>query len=266
MRPPDWVGMFTWRPSAVTTTATGRRSRPLLKPTVAVSDALAAARPKAVRSGQSSMPARSRNHSHRPSPLRALEGLLPGCSAAPVRRATPAPSLGSPARAGCVRLGCSPLRCAGPPRRLRSGVLLTNERTVELDGPFSSTVAAYPPRSLPAVTRRKDVGDAGEQGDRGKHPQSLKPDEGPHVAHHQKSQRMPAPSVRAMDATSARTQVKRTRLVFTSDSVRRSFTLEPATGRSSRWKDPWLCVPTSRRVCPGRYRKRRTFVLTTKGT
>jgi hypothetical protein len=128
----------------------------------------------------------------------------------------------------------------------------TNERTVELDGPFSSTVAAYPPRCLPAVTRRKDVGDAGQHGDRGQHPQSLKPDQGPHMAHHQKSQRMPAPSVRAMDATSARTQVKRTRLVFTSDSVRRSFTLEPATGRSSRWKDPWLCVPASRRVCPGR--------------
>ena len=94
-----------------------------------------------------------------------------------------------------------------------------NERTVEIDGPFSSTVAAYPPRCLPAVTRRKDVGDAGQHGDRGQHPQSLKPDKGPHVAHHQKSQRMPAPSVRAMDATSARTQVKRTRLVFTSDSV-----------------------------------------------
>ena len=130
----------------------------------------------------------------------------------------------------------------------------------------SSTVAAYPPRSLPAVTRRKDVGDAGQHGDRGKHPQSLKPDEGPHVAHHQKSQRMPAPSVRAIDATSARTQVKRTRFVFTNDSVSevvhsrtgdravfplgRSLALRPHLAAGLPWTDL----------------ERRTFVLTGKGT
>jgi hypothetical protein len=34
---------------------------------------------------------------------------------------------------------------------------------------------------------------------------------------------MPAPSVRAIDATSANTQVKRARFVFTCDSVRRSL-------------------------------------------
>ena len=39
-----------------------------------------------------------------------------------------------------------------------------------------------------------------------------------HRQSHQ-SQRMPAPSVRAMDATSARTQVKRARFDFTGDSV-----------------------------------------------
>ncbi len=34
----------------------------------------------------------------------------------------------------------------------------------------------------------------------------------------------------------------------------------PATGRS-RCRDPWLCVPASRRVCPGRYLKRWTLVV-----
>jgi hypothetical protein len=39
-RPPVCIGTFTRRPSAVTTTATGRRSRPLYRPTLAVSEAL----------------------------------------------------------------------------------------------------------------------------------------------------------------------------------------------------------------------------------
>ena len=39
-RPPVSIGTFTRRPSAVTTTATGRRSRPLFRPTLAVSEAL----------------------------------------------------------------------------------------------------------------------------------------------------------------------------------------------------------------------------------
>jgi hypothetical protein len=46
--------------------------------------------------------------------------------------------------------------------------------------------------------------------------------------------------------------VKRARFVFTCDSVSEiGFTLGPAAGRSS-WEDPWLCVPASRWVCPGR--------------
>jgi hypothetical protein len=39
-RPPVGIGTWTRRPSDVTTTAIGRRSRPLLRPTLAVSDAL----------------------------------------------------------------------------------------------------------------------------------------------------------------------------------------------------------------------------------
>jgi hypothetical protein len=68
---------------------------------------------------------------------------------------------------------------------------------------------------------------------------------------HQSNQRRPAPIVRAIDATSANAHVRRTRLPFTSDSFRvcRSRRLL-ATGRSPEG-DPWLCVPASRRVCPG---------------
>ena len=61
---------------------------------------------------------------------------------------------------------------------------------------------------------------------------------------------------------SARAHVKRARLPFTCDSFESVEIVVPsAAGRSSVTEDPWLCVPASRRVCPGRVDRRRSVVL-----
>jgi hypothetical protein len=72
--------------------------------------------------------------------------------------------------------------------------------------------------------------------------------------HHQRSQRIPAPVARAIVASSMTAHVKRARFAFTCSlpSNRKvDGTLGSAAGRSPIG-DPWLCVPASRRVCPGR--------------
>src|ERR1044071_3032341 len=58
--------------------------------------------------------------------------------------------------------------------------------------------------------------------------------------------------VRAMDARSARAHVRRTRLPFTFDSFRVCRASSDDGNRAVfGGEDPWLCVPASRRVCPG---------------
>ena len=69
------------------------------------------------------------------------------------------------------------------------------------------------------------------------------------------SQRIPAPSARAIDARIATAQVSRVSLSFTLVHLITETSSEPATGRPRfPWESrgPWLCVPASRRVCPGR--------------
>jgi hypothetical protein len=83
------------------------------------------------------------------------------------------------------------------------------------------------------VTRLEDERGARQEGEGSQDPEGLKPHDVLHRQSHQ-SQRMPAPSVRAIDATSASTQVKRARFDFTCDSVSEdSCALDPAAGRSS---------------------------------
>ena len=213
--PSAWSGICTRRPSAVTTTATGRRSRPLLRPTVALSVALPPRGRGAVRSGQSSMPSRSRNHPHYPGPSAICDV---------------ASGVGGRVGTGFRQAGAWPrphrYRAGGPERGPAP-----NERTAEVRRSVQQHSCGATPRSLPAVARLEDKGRAGQSGKRTHDAERLKPDEGLHGQFHQ---RMPAPSVRAIDATSARTQVKRARFDFTGVTPDwRQFTLGPATGRSS---------------------------------
>src|SRR5687768_9253122 len=69
--------------------------------------------------------------------------------------------------------------------------------------------------------------------------------------HHQ-SHRMPAPTVRASEARTVRAQESRARVLFTIDPLlaKSGSRLDRRPGGLLR--DPWLCVPASRRVCPER--------------
>jgi hypothetical protein len=62
--------------------------------------------------------------------------------------------------------------------------------------------------------------------------------------------RIQAPVERAIAASSPMAQVKCARFAFTLAPLSGTCTWTPASGRSSE-EDPWLCVPASRRVCPG---------------
>ena len=73
-------------------------------------------------------------------------------------------------------------------------------------------------------------------------------DDGPH---HQ-SHRIPAPTLRTREARIMRTQLKRASFVFTIDPFIRRVAHRLGRRPGSLWRDPWLCVPASRRVCPGR--------------
>ena len=66
--------------------------------------------------------------------------------------------------------------------------------------------------------------------------------------------RIPAPTVRANDASIATAQVKRARFAFTDLTPLESFGVHSDRRQPGglREEDPWLCVPASRRVCPGR--------------
>ena len=104
-----------------------------------------------------------------------------------------------------------------------------------------STSSAAPPREpRPSWQARK-----GPEGPGRPEPSACEPSD--------QYQRRPAPSVRASDARSVSTPVKRARFAFTMDSFVSQLNVHrrSAAGRSSE-EDPWLCVPASRRVCPGR--------------
>jgi hypothetical protein len=114
------------------------------------------------------------------------------------------------------------------------------------------------------VTRLKDDGRAGQDGEGGQDAERLKSHDVLHRQSHQ-SQRMPAPSVRAIDATSARTQVKRARFDFTSDSVWRSMHFGSG-GRAVFLERSLALRPRLAAGLPWTDFERRTFVLTTQGT
>jgi hypothetical protein len=72
-----------------------------------------------------------------------------------------------------------------------------------------------------------------------------------HSNHH----RIPAPRLMAMVARSMSAVVKRARFAFTktpSSAVLRTWSGGRAVLRRSSTQDPWLCVSTSRWICPGR--------------
>ena len=231
--PEAWSGTFTRRPSAVTTTATGRRSRPLLRPTLAVSDAL---RPRGRRPCGPGSLACPVDRATTLNPPYRTGARLPSEGAAVARRTGVAHEVGLPG--GCIA------RCAARlsvTRFTPRPSPITNGPS-RIDGPFSSTGAAYAPRSLPAVTRLEHDGRAGHDSESGEDPEGLKLDEVLHRQSHQ-SHRMPAPRVRAMDATSARTQVKRARFVFTRDSVSEIYTLSDRRLGGLPWKIPGFASP-----------------------
>jgi len=76
----------------------------------------------------------------------------------------------------------------------------------------------------------------------------------PHVRVHGYSHRMPAPRLRAIDARIATAQVMRVNFSFTPVHLEQETRSVPATGRprGDTSRGPWLCVPVSQRVCPGR--------------
>ena len=137
---------------------------------------------------------------------------------------------------------CPPRWMSADPPDSPAGVL-PERRSGPRMGPAPCSWSAPRSRGIsagglrPAMTRewprRMAVGGAGETD---------------HV--HGQCHLMPAPRERAIVARSVRAQVKRARFAFTTPphnvvSVDRSL----AAGRSTG--DPWLCVPTSRWVCPG---------------
>ena len=69
---------------------------------------------------------------------------------------------------------------------------------------------------------------------------------------HGQYHRMPAPTLRAIAASAATTQVKRARFAFTVPTPLSLATSRPRQPGGLPVEDPWLCVPASRRVCPGR--------------
>jgi hypothetical protein len=181
-RPVSFKGTCTRRPSVVTTTATWRRLWPSNRPKMLVSR---------TRPGRPGRFAQSTRHF--------------------VIAQPPGPHVF--ARAGTKRRdgwGADPdpipgVRSSGPDakrppvtRRSRHGLVRLDETT----------------SSLPALPGLENECRAGERADGQQHPKGLSLQHASHQSH----QRSPAPIVRAIDATSARAHVRRTRLPFTSDS------------------------------------------------
>src|ERR1700674_4007079 len=78
-----------------------------------------------------------------------------------------------------------------------------------------------------------------------------------HRVHPSHVQRMPAPSASATADSEPTTNMKRARTVFMPNlPCAGGPDGYSATGRSCE-QDPWLCVPASRRGCPGRCTRRR---------
>jgi len=121
-----------------------------------------------------------------------------------------------------------------------------------------SEAGGHSERSAPAVAGREDEGRARQHGESKQDPEGVEPE----TRHHQ-SHRIPAPRVSASDASTIRTHVKRHKIDFTErtpelggcDCHRRPGGLSAAP--IERPGGPWLCVPASRRVCPGRWMDRR---------
>jgi hypothetical protein len=68
---------------------------------------------------------------------------------------------------------------------------------------------------------------------------------------------MPAPRDRAIVARSDTAMVKRARFAFTAPTLWLCTCRSSTAAGRSPGGDPWLCVPVSRRVCPGRWRSRK---------
>jgi hypothetical protein len=100
----------------------------------------------------------------------------------------------------------------------------------------------------PTLAGLDDEGRARERPEDQDDPERLSLEDG---FHHQ-SHRIPAPTLSAREARTVTAQVIRANLPFTIDPLRtKSWSLlDRQPGGLLR--DPWLCVPASRRVCPGR--------------